>query len=128
MTKTIKGILFGKNPLLSGLIALLVVGSIVLGCTCNEKDGFKWKSDNTSSDSNSAGGDGDAKDTDKPITKSDASKGEIPEGAELESMVKDTMLAFDNALKTEDFSDFYDGISDTWQKQTSARQLKKLFQ
>jgi hypothetical protein len=128
MKKTIRGIFFGKSPLLSGLIAIAVIGAIVLGCTCNEKDGFKWRSENTSSDSNRAADDGDSKDTGKPAKKSDASKGEIPEGAELEGMVKDTLMDFDNALKTEDFSDFYDGISDTWQKQTSPRQLKKLFQ
>ncbi len=128
MKKTIKRLFFGTSPLLSALIALAVIGSIVLGCNCNQKDGFTWKNSDTSSNSDQGTDDGDKADTEKAVKKSDASKGEIPEDEELEAMVKATLLDFNKALKTEDFSDFYDGISETWQKQTSPRQLKKLFE
>jgi len=126
MKRTLKDLFFGKSPILSALIALLVVGSIVLGCTCNDKDGFAWDLSNSSSDSSSD--DTDGKTDEKPAKKADASKGEIPEEAEMEEIVKATLLDFDKALKNEDFSNFYDNISEPWQKETSPRQLKRLFQ
>ena len=110
--------------MLGALIATLVIGAIALGCTCNE-DGFNWNS--SSSDTESASNeDSSAKKDSAP--KADASKGEIPEGDELEEMVKNTLLDFDKGLKDEDFGTFYDNISEEWQKQTSPRQLKKQFQ
>lgn len=126
MKKAIWNIFFGRSPLLSGLIALAVMGSIVLGCTCNDKNGFSWNS--SGNDSETVTKDTDEDVPEKPVTKADASKGEIPEEAELAKMVETTLMDFDAALKKEDFSDFYEGISETWKKQTTPRQLKKLFE
>lgn len=123
MRKTIKGIFFGTNPLLSGMIALAVVGAIALGCTCNEKDGFSWGS-NSSNTSSSKSDDGDK----KPAKTADASKGEVPEGAELDSLVKTTLLDFNSALQQDDFTDFHGKISSLWAKQITPRQMKKTFQ
>lgn len=125
MRRLFNEIVFGRNPLLSALVALTVVSAVALGCTCNDKEGFQWNS--SSSNSESASDDR----TDGESTKSekaDASKGEIPEGDELEEMVKKTLLDFDQGLKNEDFGDFYDNIAEEWQKQTSPRNLKRQFQ
>jgi len=126
MRESIKGILFGRNALLSGMIALAVVGAVALGCTCNEKDGFNWGSN--SSSGNSTSDEGSTPEDTKPVKKADASKGEVPEGAELDSLVKGTLLDFNNALQEEDFTDFHGKISSLWAKQITPRQLKKTFQ
>ncbi|HUF03063.1 MAG TPA: hypothetical protein VMM38_02700 [Aridibacter sp.] len=127
MTGILKELIYGRNPFLSGFVAILVVSAIALGCTCNETDGFQWGS-NTTSSSNDTSGDTTATEEKTPAKKADASKKEIPEDEELEAIIKDTLLDFDRALKSEDFSDFYNNISEEWQKQTTPRQLKRLFQ
>ena len=126
MKETIKGILFGRSALLSGLIALAVVGAVALGCTCNEKDLLNLGSN--SSSGNSASDDGSTTEGTKPVKKADASKGEIPEGAALDSLVKETLLDFNDALQREDFTDFHGKISSLWAKQITPRQMKKTFQ
>jgi hypothetical protein len=66
---------------------------------------------------------------DKPsYEKSDASKGEMPSDEELQDIVKTTLMDFAEAVKDEDFSDFYDNISKPWKKETSAEALKTTFQ
>ncbi len=129
MKTIVKKLLFGKSPLANSFIALVVVASVVLGCTCNDKDGFSWKdlggSNTERTDTDTDGTDVPEK---TPARKADASKGEIPDDAEMEDIVKKTLLDFNNALQTEDFGDFYDSISKPWQKETSPRQLKRLFQ
>lgn len=127
MKELLKELVCGRSPLLSGLIALLVIGGIALGCTCGDMERFNLGS-NTGGGSEEASDAGDKKEEKTPEKKADASKGEIPGDEELDEMIKDTLLDFDRALKQEDFSDFYDGISEEWQKQTSPRQLKTLFQ
>ncbi|QQS42121.1 MAG: hypothetical protein IPM63_04025 [Acidobacteriota bacterium] len=127
MTGFLRELIYGRTPILNGLVAIFVISAIVLGCTCNDKDGFQWGS-NTTSSSNDTTDDKTDSDDKTPAKKADASKKEIPEDEELEAMIKDTLLDFDRALKSEDFSSFYDNISEEWQKQTSPRQLKRLFQ
>lgn len=125
MKRLVNDIFFGRSPLFGAIVALAVLGAIALGCTCNEKDGFQWNSSSSNSESST-----DDSTNDKPAqsAKADASKGEIPEEDELEEMVKETLLDFNQGLKDEDFSDFFDNIAEEWQKQTSPRQLKRQFQ
>lgn len=66
--------------------------------------------------------------TPKPITKkADASKGEIPSDDELQDMVKTTLLDFNDAVTTADFTTFYGNISKLWQRQTSPAKLEDTF-
>lgn len=127
MTGILKELIYGRNPIISGFVAILVVSAIALGCTCNDDNGFQWGTNSTSSSNDTSDDKTDTEDK-TPAKKADASKKEIPEDEELEAMIKDTLLDFDRALKSEDFSNFYDNISEEWQKQTSPRQLKRLFQ
>lgn len=60
--------------------------------------------------------------------KSDASKGEIPSDEELRDIVKTTLMDFNDAIKDDDFSEFYDSIAKAWQKETNADDLKTTFQ
>lgn len=66
--------------------------------------------------------------TPKPITKkADASKGEIPRDDELQDMVKTTLLDFNDAVTSADFTTFYTNISKLWQRQTSPAKLEDTF-
>ncbi len=66
--------------------------------------------------------------TPKPITKkADASKGEIPRDDELQDMVKTTLLDFNDAVTSADFTTFYGTISKLWQRQTSPAKLEDTF-
>lgn len=125
MKRIFNELIFGRSPYFGAIVATLVIGAMVLGCTCTEKDGFQWNSSSSDSESTSSDDTSTKKET---TSKSDASKGEIPESDELEEMVKKTLLDFDKGLKDEDFGNFYNNIAEEWQKQTSPRQLKKQFQ
>ena len=62
------------------------------------------------------------------LEKADASRGEIPENAELQEMTKKTLLDFNEAIKNDDFTDFFQTISKLWQRQSSPAQLRESFQ
>lgn len=59
--------------------------------------------------------------------KADASKGEIPSEDELQDLVKTTILDFDEAVQSADFTTFYSKISKLWQRQTSPAKLEDSF-
>jgi hypothetical protein len=132
MNKLIGKILNGKDNRLNGLIALGVVLSIALGCNCNRT----FDLDNTTSSSNSTSDNPFATNTSSSNTsttragetKPDASKGTLPSDGEIQYLVRDTMLGFNEALQQEDFNAFYSNISKQWQKQTSAESMKTSFQ
>jgi hypothetical protein len=56
-----------------------------------------------------------------------AAKGETPADDELQKMVKDDLLAFNDAIQAGDFSDFHKRISTLWQKQTSPEKFNQSF-
>lgn len=133
MKKIIGSLINGKNNKLNGLIALGVVLSIALGCNC----GKTFDLDNTSSSSNSTSDNPFASNTsssntattDRPgETKPNASKGAMPTDGEIQYLVRETMLAFNDALQKADFNEFYNGISKQWKKQTTADSMKSSFQ
>ena len=64
----------------------------------------------------------------KTITeKADAKKGEIPSDEELQEIVKESLLDFNDAVKEGDFTDFHGKISKTWQKQTTPEAFNTAF-
>lgn len=64
----------------------------------------------------------------KSYEKADASRGEIPEGDELQEMVQKTLVDFNDAVQADDFTDFFQTISKLWQRQSSPSKLKDTFQ
>ena len=46
---------------------------------------------------------------------------------ELEKLVLDSLMSFNQAIKTGEFDEFYQGISKAWQKEASPDELRKLF-
>lgn len=124
MKKIINNILWGRDNRSTGLIAFTVVGFIALGCAC-PKDSDK---SNTSSDNPFASNQSDTGSTRPGETKPDASKGAMPTDGELQYLVRDTMLSFNDAIQSADFNSFYSDISKQWQKQTSADEMETQFQ
>jgi len=64
----------------------------------------------------------------KTFDRADASRGEIPEGDELQEMVQKTLVEFNDAIQADDFTDFFQTISKLWQRQSSPAKLKDTFQ
>lgn len=120
----------GRNNKISGLLALGIVGVIALGCTCGKDFDLSNIGSNTTGTSNTADNTTTPFSTPAPrtVTKSDASKGVVPEDPELQEMIKATLLDFNSALQAEDFTSFHAKICKPWQKQTSPESLKTSFQ
>lgn len=57
----------------------------------------------------------------------DAKTGEAPSESEMRPLVIETLKTFDQAIQKKDFTDFYPTISETWQSQTTAAELTKVF-
>ena len=53
--------------------------------------------------------------------------GPVPTTKELEKLVLDSLMSFNQAIKTGDFDEFYQGISKAWQKEASPEELRRLF-
>ena len=123
MKKVLNEIVFGKSSLKGGFLAFAIIGLIVLGCTCNTKDGFNLggKKDANTNDEKKSGDDS------KTTEKSDASKGELPSDSESREMAKATLLSFNDALQTNNFKNFYDEISGLFKKSTTPRRLRRQF-
>lgn len=111
-------ILFGKNSIVSGLIALAVISAIGLGCFCN-KDKIESLSNSGTTSPTPA--------PTKYYTKADASKNEVPSNEEMQEIVKTTMLDFNDAVMKEDFTDFHGKISDTWRAEVTPEKFKQGF-
>jgi hypothetical protein len=113
---------------MNGLIAFAIVGFIALGCAC-PKDSNTSSTSNSSSDNPfGSSNQSDTTTTRAGETKPDASKGAMPTEGELQYLVRDTMLSFNDAIQSADFSSFYSDISKQWQKQTNAEELETQFQ
>jgi hypothetical protein len=129
MKKLINEIIFGKNSMVSGIIALSIISAIGLGCFCN-KDKFNLSNISSSSPSPSAspGVSSPSPSATREYKKADASKNEVPTSDEMQDIVKKTLLDFNEGLQKQDFTDFHGKISKFWQKQTSPEKLKNSFQ
>jgi len=113
MKQLMTELLYGKNARLSGLIALAVIGSIVLGCNCKDL--------NLANSSNS-----DAPSSPAANTTTTGSS-TVPSNSEVEQMVKDTTAQFADAVQSGDFSDLYEDASSDFQSTYTVDQVKTAF-
>jgi len=115
----INSILFGRDNLLSGAIALSVVLLVALGCTCGKGFNFGNTSSSNSNSSTSKGsvfGDND----------SDSDGGDVDDNL-AKATIKATTAEFAEAISSEDFSDLYNEASTEFKSQYSEADLKKGF-
>jgi hypothetical protein len=52
----------------------------------------------------------------------------VPPEPELERMVAEALLAFNQAVKAKDFTAFYGNLSEVWKKETTPERLRQIFQ
>jgi hypothetical protein len=117
MKKLIHELVFGKNALVSGLIALSVVASVALGCNCNKKFGSgetNSVSYNSSVDSNSA-------------SNTSFSNDSLPSNSVVEGLVKDTTDKFKDAVQSGNFSTIYNDASTDFQSTYTLSEMTTAF-
>lgn len=117
MKRSINSIFFGGNTLISGIIALAVVGSIALGCNCNKS----FDLGNISSSSNSSSG------TSKDAPADTGKNGDVPSDSVVEGLVKDSTEQFAEAIQSEKFDDFRSNASTDFQNTYSADEMRDAF-
>lgn len=131
MKNTLGQIIWGKDKRFNGLIALGIVTLIVLGCNCNKLAELGQKDNNSTTPSNTftpPTNTGTAPTPAPTFTKADASKKQIPVDAELQEMVKTTVLDFNDAVQSEDFTNFHAKSSKALQRTANPAKMKETFQ
>lgn len=117
MKRLFNNIVFGNNTLISGIIALAVVGSIALGCNCNKS----FDLGNISSSSNTSSG--SSKDTPSDTGKN----GDVPSNSVVEGLIKDSTEQFAEAIQSEEFDDFRSNASADFQSTYTADEMRDAF-
>ncbi|MEZ5306871.1 MAG: hypothetical protein R2684_06975 [Pyrinomonadaceae bacterium] len=119
------------GSLFNGLAALFIISLIVLGCTCNEKDGFKFGKKDSDTTENRSDDVAD-KDTDKKKDSDedypfDADEDEVPSDAQLQGLVRHTLNDFNDAVKDGDFTDFHSKVANVWKRSSKPSDFNKGF-
>lgn len=135
MKKIIREIFFGNDSKLSAVIALSIIAFVGLGCFC-KKDGFNFSNLGTKNNNTSANpiyptnSNGSASSPASPrvvTTKANAGKGETPSQEEMNQIVEQTLLDFNQALQTEDFTSFRANVSKPFRDQYTEEKFREGF-
>jgi hypothetical protein len=118
MKNAIRDLFFGKGAALSLAIAIGVF--FVVGFACNVDTNTSSTSDNKAPATGNTGDSGSS-------TTSDASRGDVPSDAELQTLVRSTVLDFNEAIQSDDFGDFHENLAKPFKKQVSAEKLAGVF-
>lgn len=124
MKKLFKQLALGGSSLSNALLALIIISFIALGCTCNKDLGLGSK-DTTTSDSET-----DVKDSDDPVgdkKTEEFSEDKVPSDEAAQEITKTTLLNFNDAVQSADFSDFHKTISKTWKRTSRPSQFERGF-
>ncbi len=118
MKNLVHEIIFGKNVMLSGLVALAVVATVALGCNCNKNLDLAdfATNDQSTNNSNTASA---------PTTKPAADS--APSESEVETLVKETTSQFAESVASGDFSDLYADSSADFKVTYTIEEIKEAF-
>src|SRR4051794_15242389 len=106
MKKIVSRVFFCKGALASLLVILSLL--FVMGFAC------KNTSDSETSNSNSKKMSDDKSSSDDRSS-SDKSSGDVPSDTKLQSLAKQTLMDFNEAIQSGDFSDFHETLSKPFQ-------------
>ncbi len=110
--KFLHELIFGKNPFLSGIIALALVGSIALGCNCGRSLADLAESSNTAANT---------------ASNTETDNETVPSTSEVERLVKATTAEFADGVESGDFSDLYANASQDFRRTYTEDQIKTAF-
>jgi hypothetical protein len=124
MKNTLQQIIFGKDKRSNGILAMMVVGFIALGCSCL-KDLNKQPTDNPPPTNQGSS-------TPTTPTKQNGSvptnsNGELPSDAEIEAIVQETIQDFATGVSGGDFSDMYEKSAKGFKKTYTNDSVKTNF-
>lgn len=122
--RLIKDLVWGKSNLFNGIIGLGVVCAIALGCNCSKDFGNIGK--NTESNSTVFNTSTEPAKTPES-TLSDTPRGDVPSERDMEDLVKETLLDFNDAVQQGDFTDFHEKISSVWKSTSSPEKFNEGF-
>lgn len=125
--KLIKELVCGKNNLFNGVIGLAVLCAIVMGCNCSKDFGNLA---NTASNGNTTvtnTGTSSSPDRSPDSTLSDESRGDVPSERDMEELVQETLLDFNDAVQKGDFTDFHDKVSTVWKSTSTPQKFNEGF-
>ncbi|MGD9587896.1 MAG: hypothetical protein AB7Q37_07605 [Pyrinomonadaceae bacterium] len=125
MKRLILELINGKDGRVTGLVAMGLIGAVALGCTCN-----KWAGDlGETNSSNSTTVSNTTKPADEipTVSRPDASKGEVPTDPQSQMLARETILDFNDAIQSGDFSTFHGNVSKPFQRQASAEKMEDAF-
>lgn len=130
MKNLFKNAIFGKDTRLNGVLALLFIAAVALGCTCDDlgkQDGTER--DRASNERTSGSYDDDRpSEPEKPkVEPADASTGEVPTDAQSQELARTTILDFHDAVSRGDFSDFRAKVSKPFQDSASVGKFEEVF-
>lgn len=125
--KLIKELFCGKNNLFNGVIGLAVLCAIVMGCNCSKDFGNLA---NTSSNGNTTvtnTGTSSSPDRTSDDDPSDSPSGDVPSNREIDELVQETLLDFNDAVQKGDFTEFHDKIANVWKSTSTPQKLNEGF-
>ncbi len=118
MKKLYVELFYGKNATLSGLLALSIVGTIALGCSCGKLfDLAKTSQGNETANSSS------------PDNVSGTKTGDdsLPSTEVVEALVKETISQFEDAVDSGDFSVIHEKSSSDFQSTYTVDEMTEAF-
>ena len=124
MKNTLQQIIFGKDKKFNGILAMMVVGFIALGCTCL-KNLNKQPTDNPPP--SNQGSSTPTTPTKQNGTVPTNSTGNLPTDAEVEAIVQETLQDFATGVDSSDFSVMYDKAAQAFKKTYTLDAIKTNF-
>ena len=115
MKNLVNELLFGKNAKFSGLIALAVIGTFILGCNC----GKNFDLANLGKENNSA--------STPANNRTEPTGDSVPSNSVIEGLVKATISQFSDAVDSGDFADLHASASKDFQSSYTVDQMKTAF-
>jgi hypothetical protein len=126
MKNLIRQTFFGRSAMASLVVIFGILFLVVLGCRGLIRNNKTVVSTETNTNLSS---------TPVPVStpkstyaKANAAKKEMPSDAEIQDMVKTTLLDFNKAVQAADFTDFHANIANEWRKEITAEEMKTSFQ
>ena len=125
MTNKLKELL--KGNLANGLIALIIISGIALGCTCNQDDGFQWGSKDDTDQTDDRKQDDDRVEEEDVGADFEADENEVPSVVQSRALVEDTLMNFNEAVQKGDFADFRETVARRWRDNSKVSDFNKGF-